>query len=73
MSTFNGNVLRNEPALIVGLVQAVLALVLAFGVDLSEEQIGSILAITSVILAIITRMLVTPTTSTPPPVEPPAV
>jgi len=73
MSAFNGNVIKNEPALIVGLVQAILALVLAFGVDLSEEQIGSILAITSVILAIVTRMLVTPATATPPPVEPPVV
>lgn len=68
---FKGNVIRNEPALIVGLVQAILALVLAFGVSLSEEQIGSILAITSVILAIVTRMLVTPTSSTPPATTPP--
>lgn len=71
MSVFQGNVIKNEPALIVGLVQAVLALILAFGVDLSEEQIGSILAITSVILAIVTRMLVTPTSSTPPATTPP--
>jgi hypothetical protein len=70
---FNGNVIKNEPALIVGLVQAVIALVLAFGVSLSEEQVGSILAITSVILAIVTRMLVTPNDKVPTPVEPPAV
>jgi hypothetical protein len=71
MSVFRGNVIRSEPALIIGLVQAVLALVLAFGVDLSEEQIGSILAITSVILAIVTRMLVTPADTTPTPSTPP--
>jgi hypothetical protein len=72
VSIFQGKVIRSEPALILGLVQAVIALVLAFGVDLSEEQIGSIMALTAVILAIVTRMLVTPNApssspSTPPP------
>jgi hypothetical protein len=67
VSVFKGNVVRHEPALILGLVQAVIALVLAFGVDLSEEQIGSILALTAVVLAIVTRMLVTPSGTSPPP------
>jgi hypothetical protein len=65
MSIFQGRVLRSEPALILGLVQAIIALVLAFGVDLSEEQIGSILALTAVALAVATRMLVSPTEPTP--------
>jgi hypothetical protein len=72
VSIFQGKVVRQEPALILGLVQAVIALVLAFGVDLSTEQIGSIMALTAVILAIVTRMLVTPNAPAPPPPEPTA-
>ena len=71
MSIFQGKVIRSEPALILGLVQAVIALVLAFGVDLSEEQIGSVMALTAVILAIVTRMLVTPNTPSSSPGTPP--
>lgn len=71
MSIFQGKVVRQEPALILGLVQAVIALVLAFGVDLSTEQIGSIMALTAVILAIVTRMLVTPNTPSSSPAPPP--
>ena len=71
MSVFKGNVIRNEPVLIQGLVQAILGIVLAFGVDLSNEQVGSIMAATSVILAIITRMLVTPTHPADPLTGPP--
>jgi predicted ABC-type sugar transport system permease subunit len=71
VSIFKGQVVRNEPALILGLVQAVIALVLAFGIDLSEEQIGSILALTAVVLAIVTRMLVTPSDTTTAPSPPP--
>jgi hypothetical protein len=59
---FQGNVLRNEPVLIQGLVQAILGVILAFGVDLSNEQVGAIMAVTAVILAILVRMFVTPTT-----------
>lgn len=55
------NLIKNEPVLLQGLVQAILGLALAFGVDLSEEQIGSIMAATAVILAILARMFVTPT------------
>lgn len=52
---------HREPALILGLVQSVLALVLAFGVELSEEQVGAILAVTAALLAVVTRSRVTPT------------
>lgn len=71
MAIFQGNVIRNEPALLSGLVQAVLGVLLAFGVDLSNEQVGSIMAATAVILAIVVRMLVTPTAAQPPMVPPP--
>lgn len=47
--------LRNEPVLITGVVQAVLALVVAFGLDLSQEQVGAILAVTAAVLALVAR------------------
>lgn len=52
---------KREPALFYGLVNSVLALILAFGVDLSTEQTGAILAVTSAVLAVVTRSKVTPT------------
>ncbi len=54
--------MKKEPALIIGLVQAVLALVVSFGLALSPEQIGSILAVTSAACALLLRSRVTPTT-----------
>lgn len=55
--------LKNEPALILGLVGAVISLGLAFGVSLSDEQVGGIMAVVVALLAIITRSQVTPTRS----------
>lgn len=52
---------KREPALFYGLVNTNLALVLAFGVDLTTEQTGAILAVTSALLALVTRSQVTPT------------
>ena len=54
------NLWGREPALILGAVQAVLALALAFGLDLSVEQTGAILAATAAVLAVVTRSQVTP-------------
>jgi hypothetical protein len=53
--------IRNEPALIAGLVQAVLGLLLAFGLKLSIEQVGAIMAVTAAVLAFVVRSVVTPT------------
>jgi len=53
--------IRREPALVSGLVTAVLALVVAFGVDLSQEQTGAILAVVAAVMALVTRAQVTPT------------
>ena len=52
--------LQREPALIIGAIQAVLALVIAFGLDLSPEQVGAILAASSAVLALVTRANVSP-------------
>lgn len=60
-----GTLWGREPALIVGAVQAVLALAVAFGVDLTPQQVGMILAATAAVLAVVTRQRVTPTPDRP--------
>ena len=52
---------RREPALVSGLVAAVIALVVSFGLELSPEQIGSIMAVVAALLAFVVRSQVTPT------------
>ena len=49
-----------EPAMVLALVQAVIALVVAFGLSLAPDQIGAILAVTAVILGLVTRSRVSP-------------
>ena len=51
---------RREPAMVLALVQAVIALVVAFGLSLAPDQIGAILAVTAVVLGLITRSRVSP-------------
>jgi uncharacterized membrane protein YphA (DoxX/SURF4 family) len=46
--------------LVVGVVQAALALLLAFGFEVSQELQGSIIALTTVVGAIVIRNAVTP-------------
>lgn len=46
---------KREPALFYGLVNAVIALVVSFGLQLKADQIGAILAVTSAVLALVTR------------------
>lgn len=54
------NLWNREPAMVLAAVQAVLALLISFGADLSPEQVGSILAVSAAILGLITRRKVTP-------------
>lgn len=54
---------NREPALILGAVQALIALAVGFGLNLSPEQVSLILAATAAVLALITRSQVTPTRS----------
>jgi hypothetical protein len=49
-----------EPAMVIAIVQAVLALVVAFGLQLSAEQVGAVLALTAAVLGFLTRSQVTP-------------
>lgn len=58
-----GKVFGREPAMILAAVQAVIALVTAFGLDLSGEQIGAIMAVSAAVLGVVTRQSVTPNVS----------
>jgi diacylglycerol kinase len=50
-----------EPAMVVAAVQAVIVLAVSFGLQLTADQIGAILAVTAILLGLITRTQVTPT------------
>lgn len=52
--------LKNEPALLLGLVQAVLAVAVSFGLSLSAQQVGAIVALTAAATAVVVRRQVTP-------------
>lgn len=54
------NRILNEPAMVYACVEAVLAAVLAFGFDLSGEQVATILGIAAVLTGIGTRQMVVP-------------
>ena len=49
-----------EPAMVLALVQAIIVLAVAFGLKLTSEQTGAILAVTAVVLGLVTRSQVTP-------------
>ena len=53
--------IKAEPALVAGFLQAFLALLLAFGVPLTDGQVGAILALSAAALAFVVRARVTPT------------
>ena len=52
-----------EPAVILGAIQATLALSLSFGLNLTPAQIGAIMAAAAAILALVMRQQVTPVKS----------
>jgi hypothetical protein len=52
---------NREPAAILGALQTILALVIAFGLALSPGQVGAILAASAAVLALVVRSQVTPT------------
>lgn len=57
------NLWGREPVLILGVIQAGLALVVSFGLELSSGQIGAIMAFSAAVLSLIARRTVTsPTT-----------
>jgi len=50
-----------EPAVIMGLVGAAVALGVGFGLPITPQQVGLIMAFTSAVLAFVTRSQVVPT------------
>ena len=58
------NILKVEPALVTGAVSAVLVLVTAFGLPLTEDQkaavLGSVVPVLVLVQALVTRGQVTP-------------
>ena len=54
------NLIKNYPALLSGLVLAVLGLLLAFGVNVTQSQTAAIMGVVGAILAILTHLSVTP-------------
>jgi len=54
------NLWGREPVAIVATLQTLLALLLAFGVELTVEQTGAILAATAAVLGLIARSKVSP-------------
>ena len=60
MDSQPGTLWSHEPPMLLALVQAVIALVVAFGLNLAPDQIGAIVAVTAVVLGLITRSRVSP-------------
>jgi len=50
----------HEPAMFLGVIQALLSLFISFGLNLKTEQIGAILTFLAVLIAFITRSQVVP-------------
>lgn len=55
-----GTIFDREPALILGAVQAILAVAIGFGLNVTPEQLALILAATAAVLGVVTRSRVTP-------------
>jgi hypothetical protein len=53
-----------EPAVIVSLVSAVIALAVTFGLDLTGDQVGAIMAVVVIVAGIVTRSQVSPVANT---------
>ena len=51
---------NREPALILAAIQALLAVAVGFGLDVTPEQVGLILAATAAVIGVITRSRVEP-------------
>lgn len=52
--------MAREPAVIVSLVAAVIALAVAFGLDVSEEQTGAVMAVVVILAGLVIRSQVSP-------------
>jgi len=59
------NLWGREPALVLAALQAVIALAISFGLNLSTGQVGAILAASAAVLGVVARTQVSPTRSEP--------
>ena len=57
--------IRGEPAIITGAAAALIALAVAFGLELTADQVGALMAVVSIVASVVTRQLVTPTSKLP--------
>jgi hypothetical protein len=53
--------IKEEPAIVAGLLNAVITLALLFGLDLTQEQIAAIMGAATAVTAFVVRQQVTPT------------
>ena len=53
--------IKQEPVAFQAIIQAVIALVISFGVSLTANQVGAIAAVTAAVLGFVARQAVTPT------------
>jgi hypothetical protein len=52
--------MKTEPAVIVALVTAVIALAVSFGLNVSQEQQAAVIAVVVIVAGLVTRSKVTP-------------
>lgn len=57
--------IRREPVLVYELVGAVLALAVAFGVDLTKAQTAALLGVTTAVMSLLARRRTTPVETRP--------
>ena len=57
------NILTSEPVLVSGVVEALIVLLVAFGLDLTVEQTGAILGFVAVATSFAARAFVSPSES----------
>lgn len=55
--------IRNEPALVIGLITAIIAVAVTLGVDVSDDAKAAIIGLTTAVLALVTRSQVYPASS----------
>jgi hypothetical protein len=56
------NLWGREPALIMGMVTALISLAVGFGLDITGEQVSLIVAAVAAVLSVVTRTRVSPVT-----------
>lgn len=66
------NYIKSEPAVVIALIGAALTVAVAFGVSLSDAQLGAISAFVTVLVGFVTRSQVTPAVPAEKPAAPEA-